>query len=388
MKTKLLTHLNFTPSALREITIRVDKVNGINLGQGVCLLPVPELVREAARRAITDGLNRYSPAYGIPELRECMAHKLNEYNRIPCHYNNVIVSAGSSGAFEVVCSTFLSKGDEIILFTPFYPYHNNVPVRKGAVVKTVPLIPPNWSFDVDKLDQAISPRTKFILICTPGNPSGKVFSAEELSSIAHLCIKHNVCCLTDEVYEHMTYDGHVHTSMASLPGMFERTITMGSYSKTFAVTGWRVGYLCAPQSVIKELNCLQDQVYVCAPTPFQHAVAAGIKGLDQAYYDDLKATYTKKRALTRQALVAAGLVPIIPQGAYYMIGDISKRFPNTSADEVLDLLIDQARVGAIPASEFIGRQFKDDPDKNHFFRFSYSVPDEVLMQAGENLAKL
>jgi aminotransferase len=388
MKNHLLPDIDFTASLLREITIKVDQVKGINLGQGVCLLPIPETVRDAAVKAITGGQNRYTPARGISRLRELLAARLNRFNSIPCNRDHIIITDGSTGAFEVVCSAFLGKGDEIILFAPFYPYHRRVPERKGASVKTVALYAPDWSFDFAELEKAVTEKTRFVLLCNPANPTGKVFTRQEMEKVAELCVKHDICCITDEVYEYMTYDGRRHLSMASLPGMFERTLTMGSYSKTFAVTGWRVGYLCVPSSVIGELNCINDQVYVCSPTPFQHAVADGIEFLEEEYYLNLLEEYRRKRELMREALESAGLVSVVPQGAYYMLARTGSRFPGLSSEEVLDVMISKTGVGAIPAGEFLGPGAGGDPEKSDFLRFSYSVPDETLVEAGERLKTL
>ncbi|MBF0430846.1 MAG: pyridoxal phosphate-dependent aminotransferase [Fibrobacteria bacterium] len=380
--------IDFTPSALREITIKIDKVGGINLGQGVCQMPVPELVLKAARDAIAKGFNRYSPAHGIEPLREVLATRLSNVNSIPCTTENIIITTGSSGAYETLCSTFLGPDDEIVLFSPFYPYHRNVALRKGAKVKTVHLSPPDWSIDFEELEKALSGKPKFLMICTPSNPTGKVFSKKELTQIGELCNKYDVFCVTDEVYEYMTYDGHRHVSMASLPRMFNRTVTMGSYSKTFSITGWRVGYMCVPEDAIAKMNCINDQIYVCSPTPFQHAVAAGIEQLEAEFYTKLKESYLVKRNLMQEALTNAGLEPIIPQGAYYMLADTSGKFPGIASEQVVELLIEKTAVAAIPASEFIGPEAKNNGQKSRFLRFSYSLPDETLIQAATQLCKL
>jgi aminotransferase len=386
VKNKINSHLDFTPPALRDVSAKVAKVGGINLGQGVCQMPVPPLVSGAARTAIDLGHNLYSPAQGVPALRDALSERLNSFNAIPCSADNIIVTTGATGAFEAICSVFLKAGDEVVTFIPFYPYHRNPLVKMGVTVRYVKLSGPEWNFDPAELAAACTDRTKFILVNTPNNPTGKVFTRSELETIARLSKERDIFCVTDEVYEYMTYDDRKHISMASLPGMFERTITMGSYSKTFAVTGWRVGYLLAPLPVVDPLKTLFDQIYVCSPTPLQHGVAAGIEGLGQEYYDWLHAEFSRKRDLMKRALLGAGIEPVVPQGAYYMLGRIEKRFPGLSSEEAVEVMIAKAGVGAVPASDFLGPEVKGDATRSNFLRFCYAVPDERIVEAGQRLA--
>lgn len=375
----------FEPPALRQVGLEVARVQGINLAQGLCLLPVPEVVIEGAERAMRAGHNRYCLAQGIIELREALAERLTAFNKITCTPDSLVITAGSTGAFEIVCEAFLQPGDEVINFIPFYPYHRNTLKRRGAVVRYVSLSGPEWGFSLDELKAAITPRTKFILLTNPGNPTGKVFTRAELQSIADLAIAHDLLVVTDEVYEYLTYDGRHHVSMASLPDMAERTITMGSYSKTFAITGWRIGYLVAPSSYVDILRTIGDQMFVCAPTPLQHGVAHGIRSLGPEYYAEQLVKYAKKRELLCSALRSAGLTPNVPQGAYYVIADTSAKFPGMTSGEAVKLLIERARIAAVPASDFLGPEVKNDPTRSTFVRFSYSVPDEMLEAAAEQL---
>lgn len=386
LKSKLIQTLEFTPPALREVTLRIVKMQGINLGQGVCLLPVPEVVLKGAEAALRRGDNRYCPAAGIAELRDAIAGKLNAFNSLPVKSENVVVTNGATGAFEAVCEAFLAPGDEVISFLPYYPYHHNALKRRHITVRYVPLRPPGWNFDLKDIECAVSPRTKFILVNTPNNPTGKVFSQSELEELAQVCVKQNIFAVTDEVYEYMTYGGRAHISMGSLPGMAERCITIGSYSKTFAVTGWRIGYLAAPLCVVDELRTLVDQFYVCAPTPLQYGVALGIRELDHGYYASLHSEYSRKKELMKQALLRGGLEPNDPQGAYYMLADLGPRFPGKDLRQLLDILIDKAQVGAVPASDFVASTSEADFGK--FFRFCFAVPDEMLVRAGERLAQI
>lgn len=377
----------YTP-ALRAISLKVAAVQGINLGQGVCFLPTPELLIERAHEAARAGHNRYSPAQGIPELRSALAARLRSQNGLGCSDDEVLVTLGATGAFEAICSALLDPGDEVINFVPFYPYHRNTLQRSRAISRYVTLHQPDWKFDPEELRRAFNPRTKFILLTTPHNPTGKVFTRSELELIASLCQEHNVPCVTDETYEHMTYDGHEHISMATLPGMAERTITMGSYSKTFAITGWRIGFIVSPANIVELLRNINDQLFVCAPTPLQHAVAAGIRELPDSYYSTRLAEYEHKRKLMDQALSNIGLHSYAPQGAYYTVADVREAFPGIASEEVADLLVEKAGVGAVPASDFLGPEVKGDPQRSTFLRFCFACPDEQILAAGERLSKL
>jgi aminotransferase len=351
-------------------------------------MPAPELVREAACRAINAGKNTYTFAQGIIELREAIAGRLRTFNKISwADAASVLVTTGSTGAFEAICAAFLKPGDEVISFIPFYPYHRNTLERYGVKTVHVELHAPTWAFDLEQLRAAVTPRTKFVLLTTPNNPTGKVFSRSELDAIAALCCEHNLSCVTDEVYEYMTYDGLEHISIATLPGMAERTITMSSYSKTFAITGWRIGFLHAPARHIDVLRFAADSLYVCAPAPLQHGVAAGVSELGADYYENLRADYARKREILRAGLSMVGLKPSVPKGAYYMIASTSELFPGKTSEEAVDIMINKAAVGAVPASDFLGPSCKGDPGRSNFLRFSFGVPDELLQEAAGRLQR-
>jgi aminotransferase len=390
----LLTQQELYQPALRQVTLKVAAKGGINLSQGTCLLPTPPVVIEGAMEAMQAGENRYTPADGIPRLRQAILAKLRLFNAIPCEMENVAITSGSTGALESICKSFLVNGDEVVLFSPTYPYHRNVIERsEKATVKVVPLRAPDWSFNLDDFIHALTPRTKFVLICNPGNPTGKMFSGEDLLAIGKVCRQRGVLCVTDEVYEYITFDDRPHISLASLPGMFGHTITIGSYSKTFAITGWRIGYLCAPKTVFQNLRAASDQTYICPPSPLQHGVAKGLERIGPAYYDDQRKLYTRKRQILCDALLAAGFPVHCPQGAYYIIADTSARFPGLTSEKVaLDILIDAAApgaaIGAVPASDFLGREVIGDPTRSNFLRFCFAMPDEMLEQAADLLRKL
>lgn len=382
---QLVPIISTQPPALREVSLKVAAVNGINLGQGVCRMPVPEIVIEAGKRAISQGQNLYAPAQGVETLRAAIATKLRSFNKCEYSTDQIIVTAGSTGAFEAICHAFIKPGDEIVSFRPFYPYHHNALTRVGARVKYIDLNPPKWNFSRESLVENITQNTKFVLLNTPNNPTGKVFTRSELESIAEICLRNHVYCITDEVYEYMTYDGNEHISIGSIPEMLPLVLSMGSYSKTFAITGWRIGYVASPTNLFPAIRAASDQLYVCAPTPFQHAVAAGISELTSSYYGWLKSEYSRKREICTAGLRAAGLTPITPAGAYYIIANSSTVFPNRTADSVVDELIKKTHVGAVPASDFVGPEALDNPNIGNFFRFCFAVPDEVLTEACNKL---
>lgn len=387
--TQHLIPREFRQPWLRQVTLKIDAIGGVNLSQGTCQLPTPREVIEGAQEAMAreSGIpNRYSPADGIRELREPLTAKLTSFNRIPCKYENVAVTTGATGALEAVGDAFLEPGDEVILFSPAYPYHRNVLERRyKATIRYVHLRAPDWTFDIDEFRRAITPKTKFVLICNPGNPTGKVFTEKELTAIGELCRRHGIFVVTDEVYEYITFDNRKHISIASLPGLFDHTITIGSYSKTFAITGWRIGYLCAPTSVFLNLRVASDQIYICPPTALQHGVAKGLTALGSDYYAEQLRKYTRKRQILCDALEESGFAVCRPQGAYYVIADTTKRFPGLTSEEVAEILIQKAHVGAVPASDFLGVDVIGDPKRSNFLRFCFAVEDDLLEKAARQL---
>ncbi|HQW91093.1 MAG TPA: aminotransferase class I/II-fold pyridoxal phosphate-dependent enzyme, partial [Nitrospira sp.] len=335
-------------SDIRAMTLACAKVNGINMSQGVCDTPVPPVVVQGAQQAMAQGHNIYSRFDGIVELRQALADKLAAYNRITADPDvNITVSAGATGSFQATCMALLNPGDEVILFEPFYAYHIQAIVAVEAVPRCVSMRPPDWTVDFKGLEQAITSRTKAIVVNTPGNPSGKVFTRRELEQIAEMACRHDVMVITDEIYEYFVFDGREHVSMASLPGMADRTITIGGYSKTFSITGWRIGYSVAEATWAKAIGAMSDVLYVCAPTPLQHGVAAGIRALGPSFYSDLTKEHQQKRDRFCGALAQAGLPPAVPQGAYYVLADVSRLPGKTSRERALYLL-DKTGVAGVP----------------------------------------
>ncbi|MGZ8393903.1 MAG: pyridoxal phosphate-dependent aminotransferase [Nitrospira sp.] len=370
-------------SDIRAMTLACAKVNGINMSQGVCDTPVPEIVVQAAKDAMEQGRNIYSRYDGIPELRQAIALKLAAYNRITADpETNVTVSAGATGSFQATCMALLNPGDEIILFEPFYAYHIQAILAVEAIPRYVTMRAPEWSWNVQELEQAITPKTKAIVVNTPGNPSGKIFSRSEMEQIAEIACRRDLMVLTDEIYEYFVFDGREHVSMASLPNMAERTITIGGYSKTFSITGWRIGYSVAEATWAKAIGAMSDVLYVCAPTPLQHGVAAGIRALPKSFYAGLATEYQQKRDRFCRALHKAGLPPSIPQGAYYVLADVSRLPGRTGRDRAMYLL-DKTGVAGVP-----GEAFFAGPQGSRFIRFCFAKTHEDLEQASHRIEQL
>ncbi len=372
------------PPSLREITLRVNKVSGVNLGQGVCQLPVPAEVLQAAHRALDNGVNRYTNPYGLPNLRAAIAKKLKAHNGIEADpETEIAITCGGTAAFEGICATLLDPGDTVVSFTPYYPYFHNALLRHQANIRYVQLAMPKWSLDWEQLEDALTEDVKFIYLNTPSNPSGKVFTTEELQRIGEICRERDILIVADEIYQYMTYDGHQHVSIASLPEMKDQVITIGGYSKTFAITGWRIGYMVAPKPVMEKAIRLVDNMYVCAPAPLQQGVADAIDVLPESFYSDLKRTYSRKRQFIGQTLERLGLEVIYPQGSYYVIADFRQLFPKLNSMQFVNQMIEKTRVGAVPADDFV-----DDPQNHKWVRVCFALPDEELERAAEYLRSL
>jgi aminotransferase len=339
-------------SEIRNMTIECTRAGGLNLSQGVCDTPVPEVVRRAAQAAIDEGVNTYTRFDGLPELRAAIARKLGRFNGMNVTgEGDVVVTSGSSAAFYGACLSILDPGDDVILFEPYYGYHVDTLVGLGVEPRTVTLSPPDWSFDPEDLARAIGPRTRAIVVNTPSNPCGKVFTRAELELIRALAEKHDLFVVTDEIYEHFLYDGRRHLSPASLPGLSERTITVNGFSKTLSITGWRIGFSAGQREHMERLGFVNDLVYICAPAPLQRGVARALEVLDDRFYEDLGAEYQKKRDKFCGALERAKITPYAPQGAYYVLADTSRLRGTTSKERVMDLL-ERTGVAAVPGAAF------------------------------------
>ena len=370
-------------SEIRAMTQACVQAKGLNMAQGVCDTPVPPMVLRSAAQAMEQGKNVYSRFDGLPELRQAIAKKLVQYNGIVADpETDVTVSAGATGAFHCACLALLDPGDEVILFEPYYQYHISALLAVEAVPVAVKMRAPDWSFTGADIERVITPRTRAIIVNSPGNPSGKVFSKQELENIAAIAQQHDLFVLTDEIYEYFLYDGRTHMSFATLPGMADRTITLGGYSKTFSITGWRIGYSVASARWAQAIGAINDLLYVCAPTPLQAGVAAGIQELPDSFYRDLARDYQQKRDRFCQALAKAGLTPSIPQGAYYVLADTS-RLPGTTGKARAMFLLETIGLAGVP-----GEAFFSGPEGAQFVRFSYAKIDSDIDDACRRLARL
>jgi aminotransferase len=341
-------------SEIRSMTVECDAVGGVNLAQGVCDTPLPAPVVEAAIQAIHDGYNIYTRLDGVAVLRQAIAEKLERHNGLIADPDKeILVTSGATGAMASTCLALFDPGDQVILFEPFYGYHYSTLLSIRAEPVLVPLEPATWEIDFDRLRAAITPRTRALVINSPINPCGKIFSRAELEGIAALALEHDLFVLTDEIYEYFVYDGKSHVSPATIPGMAERTVTISGFSKTFSMTGWRVGYLSASSKWIPAIGYFHDLGYVCTPSPFQYAAAAGLRALPDSFYQGLATEYQGKRDQICDALTAAGLTPAVPAGAYYVLADAT-RIEGDRASVKARNLLRATGVGAVAGSAFYG----------------------------------
>lgn len=368
---------------IRVMTIECEKIGGINLAQGVCDVGVPSPVAEGAKQAIEAGVNSYTRYDGLAELRAAIARKLRTYNRIAADpETEITVSAGSTGSFYCACLALLDPGDEVILFEPYYGYHLNTLLAVDAVPKYVSLSLPDLRFTPYDLERAVTSRTKGIMVCTPANPSGKVFDEKELKLIADFAIRHDLFIFTDEIYEYFIYDGRPHISPGSFPEIADRTITISGYSKTFSITGWRIGYSVCNKKWADMIGYVNDLVYVCAPAPLQMGVACGIDQLEKDYYQELCKEFRSKRDMICSTLTRVELKPIVPAGAYYVLADAS-RLPGRTSKARAMYLLEKTGVASVP-----GNAFYHDRGGEDVLRFCFAKSDDVLKEACKRIETL
>lgn len=372
----------FQTPVLRQITNRVREVGGINLGQGVCNLAPPTEMIEAAERAMRGGINLYTDPRGLASLREAIAEKLRRDNRIAAEADSgVLVTCGATGAFEAVCGVLLNPGDKVVVFEPSYPYHLQALKRYQAEVITIPLLGPNWSVDFDFVSQALSQNPKFILVNTPGNPTGKVWQKAELDKLADLLEPTETLLVTDEIYEYMVFDSESHLSPASLDRLKDKTLTMGGFSKTFAITGWRIGFLHVPAVLEPHFVRFLDAVYVCPPAPLQQGVAEMLAVHGETYLPKIAAKYQAKRDLFAQGLTSLGFAPLPLKGAYYLLASWPESLGCFDSVEASYRLIESSGVGAVPSSDFV-RNHHDSP----WLRFCLAHDEPELEEALDRLS--
>jgi aminotransferase len=373
----------FTESVIREMTRLCALHGAINLGQGMPEFDAPQEVKDAACRAIQDGFNQYAITWGAPSLRQAIAAKARTFNGIECDPNtHVTVCCGATECMMATMLALIDPGDEVIIFQPFYENYGPDALLSGATPVWVPLHPPDWRFDPDELRRAFTPRTKAIIINTPNNPTGHVFSQDELLFVAGLCQEHDVYALADEIYEYIRYTDRPHVSIATLPGMTERTVTISGLSKTFSITGWRLGYCIAPAEVTNGIRKAHDFLTVGAPHPLQVAGAAALS-LPGSYYEKLCEGYRKRKDLFLPYLRQAGFSFHEPEGAYYVMTDITGLSRMDDA-EFVRWMTREVGVSAVPGSSFYMPREKGRTK----VRFMFAKQDATLHQAGDRLLRL
>jgi aminotransferase len=370
-------------SEIRAMTTECDRIGGINLAQGVCDTPVPAAVEEAAIAAIRSGHNIYTRLDGIGRLRTAISQKqLRDYGLRYNPETEVLVASGATAGLHAAAMALLNPGDEVLLFEPFYGYHVNTLKSMRVLPVAVPLAEPDWALDVDALKAAITPKTRAIILNTPANPSGKVFSRAEIEIIAEAVRSHDLFLFTDEIYEYFVYDGAQHISPATLPGMRERTIVISGFSKTFSVTGWRLGYVTAAAKWMAAMAYFHDLTYVCAPSALQHGAAAGLEQLGPSFYQQIAADHQSKRERMISALRAAGFEPSVPAGAYYVLAKVS-RLPGETAAQKARHLLAETGVAAVAGSAFFRAGRGED-----LLRFCFAKKDHDLDEACARLREL
>jgi aminotransferase len=375
----------FVQSEIRAMNVACSAVQGINLAQGVCDTDPPHPVVEAAMAAIAGGQNIYTRLEGITPLREALAQKLANFNGLRVDpETQILVTSGATGAMFCALQALLNPGDDCLILEPFYGYHILTLRSQRINPVVVPLEAGTWALDIDRLRAAVTPRTRAIILNSPGNPSGKVFTLDELKQLAEFAQEHDLIVFTDEMYEYFLYEGAKHLSIGALPGMDERTITISGFSKTFSVTGWRLGYLTAHPRWIPAIGNFHDLTYICAPAPLQHGVAAGLLQLPESFYTDMAAEYQAKRDQICASLSRAGLTPSVPNGAYYVLADAS-RVPGANAKEKARRLLAEIGIAMVAGSAFFSTDAKGVNGGDHLLRFCYAKKQDALDEACHRL---
>lgn len=364
----------FTDSVIRRMTRIANEYDAINLSQGFPDFDPPKEILNRLEQVAHEDYNQYAITWGAQNFRDALAKKQSKYMNLDLDSNkNIVVTCGSTEAMMAAMMSVCDPNDKVIVFSPFYENYGADSILCGANPIYVPLHPPVFNFDKEELENAFKQNPKALILCNPSNPCGKVFSKEELEYIACLAVKYDTYVITDEVYEHIVYAPYKHTYFASLPGMFERTISCSSLSKTYSITGWRLGYCIAPENIIEQIKKVHDFLTVGAAAPLQEAAVVGLEFSD-AYYDELQKLYTHKKDLFLNGLKELNIPHTEPQGAYYVMVDISEFGYDSDLDFCVDL-IKNVGVAAVPGSSF----FKE--MENHYIRFHFAKKDETLLAA-------
>ena len=364
----------FTDSVIRRMTRIANEYDAINLSQGFPDFDPPKEILNRLEQVAHEDYNQYAITWGAQNFRDALAKKQSKYMNLDLDSSkNIVVTCGSTEAMMAAMMSVCDPNDKVIVFSPFYENYGADSILCGANPIYVPLHPPVFNFDKEELENAFKQNPKALILCNPSNPCGKVFSKEELEYIACLAVKYDTYVITDEVYEHIVYAPYKHTYFASLPGMFERTISCSSLSKTYSITGWRLGYCIAPENIIEQIKKVHDFLTVGAAAPLQEAAVVGLEFSD-AYYDELQKLYTHKKDLFINGLKELNIPHTEPQGAYYVMVDISEFGYDSDLDFCVDL-IKNVGVAAVPGSSF----FKE--DENRYIRFHFAKKDETLLAA-------
>jgi aminotransferase len=372
----------FTESVIREMTRLCEAHDAINLAQGFPDFDPAAVVRRAAAKAIERGRNQYSTTYGDIRLRKAIARKMREFNRVECDGGtDVTVTCGTTEGMMASLLALLDPRDEVVILEPFYENYGPDTILSGAKCRYVRLKEPGFEIDEGALGEVFSRKTKAIILNTPHNPTGRVFTRGELSVISELCQDYDAFAVTDEIYEHITYDGREHVSIASLDGMRDRTITISGFSKTYSATGWRVGYVVAQKQVSVAIRKVHDFLTVCAPAPLQEACIEALS-LPESYYESLRENYDKSRSLLTTALTRAGFRCFAPEGAYYIWTDI-RRTGFNDGRTLAEHLVKRVGVGSVPGSSFYHV-----PSQGRLnLRFSFSKKPGTIRRAAEKLKR-
>ena len=371
----------FTDSVIRRMTRISNKYGAVNLSQGFPDFDPPKEILDRLAQVTGEDVHQYSITWGAQNFREALAEKQRRFMGLPIDPDkHIVTTCGSTEAMMAAMMTVVDPGDKVVIFSPFYENYGADTILSGAVPIYVPLKPPTFCFDPEELEDAFRQGVKALILCNPSNPCGKVFTRQELEFIATLAEKYDTYVITDEVYEHILYAPHAHTYFAALPGMWERTISCSSLSKTYSVTGWRLGYTIAPEHITERIKKVHDFLTVGAAAPLQEAIIPGLK-FGQDYYDGLQAEYTHKRDLFLRGLRDIGIAHTVPEGAYYIMMDISE-FGYDSDLEFCEVLAEKVGVGAVPGSSF----FRE--DVNHLIRFHFAKKDETLNEALNRLSDI
>ena len=372
---------SFTDSVIRRMTRISLQYNAVNLSQGFPDFKPPKAILDRLAQVAYEDYHQYSITWGAQDFREALAAKQSHYmGRAIDPNSEIVTTCGSTEAMMAAMMTVTNPGDKVVIFSPFYENYGADTILSGAEPIYVPLVPPDFHFDANVLEDAFRQHPKALVLCNPSNPCGKVFTREELETIAALAARYDVYVITDEVYEHIVYAPHQHTYFATLPGMWERTLSCSSLSKTYSITGWRLGYIIAPLEIIERAKKVHDFLTVGAAAPLQEAVIPGLQ-FGQDYYDDLLAEYTHKKELFLKGLDDLKIVHNDPEGAYYVLMDIAE----FGYDSDLEFCEDLARlvgVGAVPGSSFFREPV------NHLIRFHFAKKDETLLEALNRLKQL